>query len=373
MINQQHLDEALAKGILSVEQVAALQGLVTQGLVTKELAAQTEDDQVPKTFYPSADEENFRFITSFNDIFVTLGLALFFGALTYLVRTSFIAAALSPFHHVIVVAAAWGLALYFTRKRRMALPSIVLLLIFGGFFFWLCIDLFSFVMGLFETGKGTKYTESARVSVVVLFSSLFTAAAIYRHWLTFRVPITVAAGVSVLIACFISLLFLIVGKEMIEPLLKPVFFIAGLATFGVAMRFDSSDIKRQTRKTDIAFWLHLLAAPMIVHPLVSDVVTKGDDLTLLTSFLILGLFTLLGCVALLVDRRAILVSSLTYAGYALTVLIKTSGLRTDVVFPMTIFVLGAAILALSAGWTPLRAYVLRRVPPKWKAYVPEAA
>jgi hypothetical protein len=33
---------------------------------------------------------------------------------------------------ILVAAAAWGLAEFFTRKRRMALPSIVLLLAFVG-------------------------------------------------------------------------------------------------------------------------------------------------------------------------------------------------------------------------------------------------
>jgi MFS family permease len=371
MINQQHLDEALEKGILSLEQVTALHELALQGLASQ--THNTPETAASKTAYPPADEESFRFITSFNDIFVTLGLGLFLGALTYLSRTSSVGVVISPFNHLFVVIAAWLLALYFTGKRRMALPSIVLLLIFSGFTLWFFIDVFSFLMGLFETEKSVKYTESIRVSVVALFASLFTASAIYFHWRIFRVPITVAAGVSALIAFFISLIYVIVGKDMIEPVLKPVFFIAGVATFTLAMRFDASDVKRQTRRTDIAFWLHLLAAPMIVHPMVSDVVTRGDDLSLINSFLILGLFTLLGIIALLVDRRAILVSSLTYAGYALTVLIKTSGLGKDIVFPMTIFVLGAAILALSAGWTPLREMVLSRTPRAWEKYVPLAA
>ena len=47
----------------------------------------------------------------------------------------------------------------------------------------------------------------------------------------------------------------------------PLLLLCGLAVFALAMRFDLSDPKRQTRRTDIAFWLHMLAAPLIVHPL----------------------------------------------------------------------------------------------------------
>ena len=42
----------------------------------------------------------------------------------------------------------------------------------------------------------------------------------------------------------------------------------GLAIFATAMKFDMSDRNRVTQRTDIAFWLHLLAAPLIVHSVV---------------------------------------------------------------------------------------------------------
>ena len=73
------------------------------------------------------DEEAFRLLTGFNDIFVTIaiGLLLFaLGALGGRVAPAVGAA--------LVAAASWGLAEYFTRQRRMALPSIALLLAFVG-------------------------------------------------------------------------------------------------------------------------------------------------------------------------------------------------------------------------------------------------
>src|SRR3546814_10333745 len=43
--------------------------------------------------------------------------------------------------------------------------------------------------------------------------------------------------------------------------------IAGLGVFTLAMWWDRSDRVRQTRRSDVAFWIHLLAAPMIAHPI----------------------------------------------------------------------------------------------------------
>ena len=53
------------------------------------------------------------------------------------------------------------------------------------------------------------------------------------------------------------------AKNMILGL---VLFL-GVGIFLFAMWWDSSDRARLTRRADVAFWLHLLAAPMIVHPI----------------------------------------------------------------------------------------------------------
>ncbi len=359
MIDQDTLNEALEKGVITLEQVAAIQALADQR-------------QTKTHVYPAADEENFRLITSFNDIFVTLGLALFFGALTYLLRNG-IGSYLAPFQNGIVMIAAWFLAWYFTLKRRMALPSITLLLIFGGFTFWLLIDVFTVGVGLGEAEFSKKFDRETFTMLIILMSSLMTAGAVYLHWRTFRVPITVAAGICALIGAALSLIYLIVGPDKFEVALKPLVFLAGLATFALAMRFDSKDTRRQTRLTDMAFWLHLLAAPLIVHPLLSDMITEKADLALVSAFMLLVLFALLGLMALVVDRRAILVSSLIYAGYAFAAVIKTSGLGKDVLIPTTILLLGVFILILSAGWTPLRRKIVRKLPNQWKHYVPQSA
>ena len=103
------LASAVAQGVLTAEQVDALRQL--------ERARTAPPPAEPK------DDENFRFINGFSDIFVTIGLALFLGALSY----SFNGAPGS----LAVAVASWLLAEYFTRRRRMALPSIVLLLVFA--------------------------------------------------------------------------------------------------------------------------------------------------------------------------------------------------------------------------------------------------
>ena len=58
----------------------------------------------------------------------------------------------------------------------------------------------------------------------------------------------------------------------------------------------------------------------------------------------------LAVVAILVDRRALLVSGLVYAGWAFASLFRTIGFK-DYTGPVTVLLLGAFVLLLSAGCT----------------------
>ncbi len=181
------------------------------------------------------------------------------------------------------------------------------------------------------------------------------------HYARFRVPITIAAGCAALIGTVVAVAFGLV------PTLSPaatsvVIFVCGIAVFTLAMWFDMSDPERLTRRTDIAFWLHLLAAPLIVHSLIRGIIgANTGQLDAQSAVVIMLVFLALSFVAVLIDRRAMLVSGLTYAGIAFWTLIRQAGL-SDMTTPFTILALGAFVLLLSAGWRPLRAVILTMLP-----------
>jgi hypothetical protein len=83
-------------------------------------------------------------------------------------------------------------------------------------------------------------------------------------------------------------------------------------------------------------------------------------------------FLALSFVAVLIDRRAMLVSGLAYAGIAFWTLIRQAGL-SDMTTPLTVLALGTFVLLLSAGWRPLRAGILRIVPPALARRLPQAS
>src|SRR4051812_27712820 len=114
MYSEAELDAAVAEGAVSAEAIGALRDFVAR-----------------RRAAPAADEEQFRLLTGFNDIFVSIATILVLVAVYWLGDT------LSPLVGTAGVAAvSWGLAEYFTRRRRMALPSILLLASFAGAMFF---------------------------------------------------------------------------------------------------------------------------------------------------------------------------------------------------------------------------------------------
>ena len=324
MYSESEIDAAVSAGALSPEAAAALRNYVAGARAT-----------------PAVDEEQFRLLTGFNDIFVAIAIALSLGAIGQMGWQI-----IQPLGGAAVAAAAWLLAEYFTRKRRMALPSILLLLAFAG--------------GVAATGIGVMiYLHPDlpdRVNqTIVAGVALATAAATWLHWRRFMVPITVAAGALALVGAAIGAIVAALGLG--EPQLYPMALVGGFAVFALAMWWDMSDRERRTRRADVAFWLHLAAAPLIAHPVFHLLGVLDNRVQTMTAVIVLALYLVFAFIALAIDRRALLVSSLVYVMYAMSTLIERTG-ALQLSTAITAFIIGSALLTLSVFWHPMRARVV---------------
>lgn len=319
MYSDDELDAAVAAGVMSAETAAAFRAHVA-GL----------------RHTPAADEEQFRLITGFNDIFVVIASVLL------LVSVGWIGATVRDwFGALAVAAAAWALAEFFVRRRRMALPAIVLLLAFVGSVFMLCLPLVG------ERGGGFGVAGAV------------AACAAWVHWRRFRVPITVAAGAAAVVGGAVGTLMITVPAA--REWLNPALFAAGLAVFACALRWDILDLRRETRRSDVAFWLHLLAAPLLVHPVFSWIGLRSGEETAFAALLAFLLYVAIALVSLAIDRRALMVSALSYVLYAFSALLQQTGF-VSLDFALTALVIGSALLLLSAFWQKSRALVLGPLP-----------
>ena len=315
MYSEDDLASAVKAGIMTEETAKAFRSHVEQGKST-----------------PAVDEEYFRLVTGFNDVFVVIACVLLLASVNW------IGAAWAPWLGALALSvAAWGLAEFFTRKRRMALPAIVLLLAFVG--------------GILATGLAA--TESRAIASAV------AAFAAWLHWMRFKVPITVAAGAASVVGCIVAMALSIAGAK---DWTSAISFTAGIAVFMLAMRWDASDVRRQTRKSDVAFWLHLLAAPLLVHPVFTALGLFDGQANLGQALGVVALYAVITLASLAIDRRALMVSALAYVLYAFSALLKQSGM-VSLSFAITALVIGSALLLLSAFWHPSRAFVLKLFPP----------
>ena len=356
MYSQNDLDEAVASGALSAESANALRAFVEQQRAT-----------------PAVDEEQFRLITGFNDIFVSIAAAILLFAVGFIGQSIGQSLGLvvdvdgpSPLAPLFVAATAWGLALFFTGKRRMALPSILLLLAFvGGVFATVG---FALVLGV---GEPPENQEAIYAGIVASISGAVAAAAAWVHWKRFRVPITVAAGALAASAIAAGLLIAALGDldGGNRDVMLGFVLLLGIGVFLFAMRWDSSDPARVTRRTDVAFWLHLLAAPMIVHPVFTLLGLNDNSATIGEGLVVILLYVVMGLVALAIDRRALLVSALAYVLFALKALFDQFG-AVELNVALTALVIGSALLMLSAFWHQARGMVVRPLPENLRAKLP---
>jgi hypothetical protein len=243
----------------------------------------------------------------------------------------------------------------------MALPSILFMIAFAG-------GILGGVAGLL-TGDGSADLDDTTGAMVASAAAAITAAATWFHWRRFKVPITIAvltaAGVGTVIALITSAL---PNPERWFPWLS---LAAGLGIFGLAMVWDATDTQRKTRRSDVAFWLHLLAAPMIVHPLFVQLGIWNGDPSGLQVAAVLAIYVVIALIALLIDRRALMVSGLAYVLTALIQLFNQFG-AVSLNVAMAAFVIGSALLLLSAFWHLARARIFALAPAAWQDRLPSA-
>ncbi len=327
-----------------------LQSAVAAGVISRSAADALRDYVASGSGVPAIDEEQFRLVSGFNDIFVSIATVIM------LVAVGSIGRAIDPIiGSLLVVATAWGLAEFFTRKRRMALPSIILLLTFVG-------GVGGLMMALAQTIL-PEATSDRVGAIAIAVSGLICVCAAYAHWRRFMVPITIAAAAGAVAVTTIALILAAFNPAdgSTELLMMALILAAGLAMFAFAMRWDISDRTRETRRSDVAFWLHLLAAPMIAHPIFWMLgVTSGEG-NAGAALVVLGVYIIMGVIAIAVDRRAMLVSALAYVLFALAMLFREFGIL-ELNVAVTALVIGSALLSLSAFWTPIRRFVVRKLP-----------
>lgn len=345
------LDAAVSAGVLRSDQADALRRF---------------DESIRSA--PSATEERFALFSGFADIMAAIGIALvaWTGVIVQVVATPLVGMVL-PFLY-------WKAATYFTLRRRMMLTSIVL---FAGFA--LSCAMAALAVALFILGKSpleVSPTDLANTWATLVASG--TTVACWLYWRRFLLPIAFCAFAVGLVNVAVNLLRLLMpgmpdwGVDLVQGLTGPVLL-------AWAIWWDVSDVRRETIRSDVGFWLHVAAGFTVVKTAMTILLGYQDSSsgwwrlfshpatpTSADAVAVLILFGCFAVVSLIIDRRSLLVSGMAYAVPALVALIGGGALM----FAPALFVTGVCLIVLAVQWLPWREKLLGLLPDNVSAQLP---
>jgi hypothetical protein len=335
------IQKAVEKGIITEQQAEQLLAEMQNNSDSSQEKTATDASSPSLTNAPEdtidSSEEPLKFIRSFGDIFITIGIL--FMTITLMIMS---------FPSVIYIAIIAGYILlseWLVRKRKLVLPGMMLL----TSILWFILTILPY-SNKSSTTIGSIYSWGFNASGMLQSASntavwAFSACAItgFLYFLRYRLPFSMMA-----IAFNIGAAFLTWLKPENYSL---TLWIMGITTFTIAMVFDSRDPRRQTYLADAGFWLHLLAAPALTHGFLFYLSSNTNLAAQSIQFIALIVYGLLILVALLVDRRAILLASVIYFFFMLSNVVSVG---VSFSYINLFLLIGISIVLLGGFWYSLR-------------------
>jgi hypothetical protein len=375
MIDKATLDRAVSAGILDAAQRTAL----------LDLAASAGPSAVldPTSDRLSVDDQ-MRLVGGGNDIFVTVGIVLLFSGALFALQAvlppdSMLLAAL-------LAAGSWVVAEIVTRQKRMRLSSTLLALVFSAAVLTLLMDFlgqqFS-LPGAINAFSLLALRDDALPIGLILAGGLIAASAVY--FMRFKVPVLAAiVAIAATSLAFLAAVLVYYEQMINGSIAAPapdqlaqvvsnalsIPLVCGFVVFAVAVFLDLHDRERQTVWSDCAFWLHVVSAPLLVHPLF--ILATGQDVLSgriepgMSASILLGLMiAAFVLVALAIDRRSLLAPTLAYFGSVGIYYLVNSAANTTGIPPFALILLtiGAIVILFGAGWQRIRRLIIRPLLP----------
>ncbi len=343
----------MANGLPSDDLTAAVDAGVIDAAQAEKLRAMRQGQTSAAPLGPDgepvlADEEHFRFLNGFNDVFLTIGVLLVAAAFFAAMSTSLFGISWTA-TFAVAAATFWILSEILVKRLRAVLPGMVLSLLFVAFAASAVV-----VQLHWDNFKASNWDVASELvfwrNPTMIFG-LPALIASFVYYIRFRLPFALA-----LIAFFG---YAVVSTGLFQIGIGPSFsaFGYGLVVLIAALAYDARDPRRVTRFSDCAFWLHLVAACLIVSPLIGMITRSTGGMA--TSAVVVLTVLLLGLFALAIDRRALLVSSLAYFTAAVYQLLSSGAGMPDSggipsTFTLTLALVGGFVLILGVFWHSLR-------------------
>lgn len=366
------LDDAARAGLIPHDGTAKLGDfLLGRGVDVASVPAQADPGgtglDTPRANEPASpveESEAPRFLRGFHDILITIGIII------GLVGVGGLASVYA------VIPAAIVLAEILVRRQRLALPAVTLTIAL----------VIAAAMGTIPIWDELPPPYEDWIPVGILATIAVFGLLVYWRY---RVPLALAGGLVTLFATAVY------GTALATRWLSgnPAFFetrptvlvgflgLFAILVFGTALRFDIGDRHRVTRRSDVAFWIHLAAAPAILYTIMAQIYLGNSDgwfstdTSVWQAAAIVGAVVVLMLLGIILDRRAFVTSGLLSFGYAFRVLLTEGGFArlagsTDTLVFLTFLAIGVVVLSLGIGWQPLRRIIVYSLPASLRDVVP---
>ncbi|WP_028748887.1 hypothetical protein [Rhizobium mesoamericanum] len=311
---------------------------------------------------PFSDTETPRFVRGFHDVLITIGIVVALAGLWGIASVYAMLPAILILAEILV------------RRQRLSLPAVVLTV---GLAIWTAV----------VAARWLEETPSLIpiVGNVALQYTLAFPVVLGLFYLLYRVPLalslTIMGATLIALQLILRALGWLSGDPLFElnhPIVLSIIAIAcAVGLFALAMIFDLRDPLRRTVNSDVAFWLHLGAAPALLYAVISLAGLSGGTLAALqtvsfrTPVVVVTVVALM-LIGLIIDRRAFVTSGLLSLGFALYGIFRLGDARVDTYIYITLLTVGAIVLVIGTGWMPLRRFVMGRLPAAMQEKLPPA-
>jgi len=351
------LDEATRKGIIPLHAAERLLPFLIERGVKAD--GQPVEPRAQPT--PFSDTETPSFVRGFHDVLITIGIIVALAGLWGIASVFAVLPAIVVLAEILV------------RRQRLALPAVVLTL----------------TLAVWTAIVAARWLEGSAVMAiggnVALQYTLAFPVVLGLFYLLYRIPLALALTIMGAAVVVLQLVLRALGWLTGDPLFEvnhPVLLsitaiVCALGLFALAMKFDLRDPLRRTVNSDIAFWLHLGAAPALLYSIISLAGLSGGTLAALqtVSFrtpVVVATVVALMLIGLIIDRRAFVTSGLLSLGFALYGIFRQGDARVDTYIYITLLTVGAIVLVIGTGWMPLRRFVMRQLPVAMQEKLPPA-
>ncbi|CAN7542024.1 hypothetical protein LJR030_005537 [Rhizobium sp. LjRoot30] len=361
------LDAAAGEGIISTEQASTLVPYLEERGVTFSARTDTGATDIagPRggdAIAPVEDTEAPRFIRGFHDVLITIGI-------------------------VIVLSGIWGIGSFFAalpaiiilaevlvRRQRLALPAVVLTI---AYIQWI------FVVTLI--GLDEAFGESVDPVLQFLVMAVPFPVALLPFYWRYRIPLSLGLLILSVFTLALALVFMGLSRATGDPdfvsnrpaISSTILLVTALGLFAVAMWYDLSDRLRISRRSDIAFWLHLVAAPALLYSMLAFVFLGKFDSSIFSgdagatkALVVVGIVILFMAVGLIIDRRAFVTSGLVSLGLATASILQKMQAQPESYAFATLLIVGLIVLTIGVGWPHFRRWIFAALPPALKEKLP---